>query len=183
MALNREQKLQGRNAEGMLPAPVRISHIPPERLKGNVRGHLSDRELKHLAACPWCRDALSEAASAPEELLTAPGDLKSSILERSRKLDVQIIAGSNHLSKRLQFFYFSLKVTTAVLCSLSLLFLAPNLAENSARRAAKELENGRYGQLSEQHWEYYNHIDRLTGQLHQLSNFNLEVFRYDKKER
>lgn len=183
MALNREQEPGGWNAEGTLPAPVCITHISPGRLKGNLRGRLSDRELKHLAVCPWCQNALSEAAAARTELLTAPRDLKSSILERSRKLDVQIIAGSNHLSKKLQFFYFSLKVGTAVLCSLSLLFLAPNLAEDSARRAAREMTGSRYGQLSEQHWEYYKHIEQLTGQLHQLSNFNLEVFRYDKKER
>ncbi len=183
MALNREQVQREWKAEGTLPSPVRISHISPVRLKGNLKGKLSDSELKHLAVCPWCREALSEAAAAETELLTAPRDLKSSILERSRKLDVQIIAGSNHLSKKLQFFYFSLKVGTAVLCSLSLLFLAPNLAEDSARQAAKELANDQYGQLSEQHWEYYKHIEQLTGQLHQLSNFNLEVFRYDKKER
>lgn len=182
MDLSRKQEQRRQNTEGALLSPVRISHISPERLKGSLKGRLSDRELKHLAVCPWCREALSEAA-AGKELLTAPRDLKSSILERSRKLDVQIIAGSNQLSKKLQFFYFSLKVGAAVLCSLSLLFLAPNLAESSARRAADELTGDHYGQLSEQHWEYYKHIEQLTGQLHQLSNFNLEVFRYDKKER
>ena len=77
----------------------------------------------------------------------------------------------------------SLSIWPYVLCSLSLLFLAPNLAESSARRAADELTGDHYGQLSEQHWEYYKHIEQLTGQLHQLSNFNLEVFRYDKIER
>lgn len=182
MDLSRKQEQRGQNAEGTLPAPVRISHISPGRLRGSLKGKLSDSELKHLAACPWCREALSEAV-AGKELLCAPRDLKSSILERSRKLDVQIIAGSNHLSKRLQFFYFSLKVGTAVLCSLSLLFLAPNLAEGSARQAARELAGDRYGQFSEQRWEYYKHMEQLTGQLHQLSNFNLEVFRYDKEER
>ena len=77
MDLSTKQEQRRQNTEGALLSPVRISHISPERLKGSLKGRLSDSEFKHLAVCPRCREALSEAA-AGKELLTAPRDLRSS---------------------------------------------------------------------------------------------------------
>ena len=83
-------------------------HINPEYFKTG----LSPEEYSHLAACPFCCEQFADYIEN-QELITAPAHLKSSIMERSRDLDVQIVAGSNHLSKRLQLFYFSLKVGAA----------------------------------------------------------------------
>ena len=40
-------------------------------------------------------------------LIKAPSNLKASILERSRQMDVQLIAHSNRLSKKLELFKFN----------------------------------------------------------------------------
>lgn len=155
------------------------NHISPDEWKGT----LSEEAIKHLAVCPRCREALADYIESAE-YLTAPGHLKASILNRSQKLDVQLIAGSNHLSKRLQLFYYSLKVGTAVVCALTLLFMAPDMARQAAEHSPKEsLHQKRIEYFSPKHWEYYEHIDQLTKQLNKLSNLNLEVFRYDKEER
>lgn len=152
-------------------------HINPEYFKTG----LSPEEYSHLAACPFCCEQFADYIEN-QELITAPAHLKSSIMERSRDLDVQIVAGSNHLSKRLQLFYFSLKVGAAVLCAL-------NHADDSPRQVSGKFQPDRMrGQTefkfrSEQQWSYYETVNYLTEQLGRLSNINMEVFKNDKKER
>lgn len=168
------QKMMPDRAAPERPAPTR-QHIDPSRFCGC----LTAKELEHLAACPWCRDSFADFIEG-EELLKAPADFKSSVLERSRGLDVQIIAGSNHLSKKLQMFYFSLKVGTAVLCALALLTVAPDLATRSAARAVRPVSAI---QETAGQWEYYERIDHFTKQLNRLTNLNMEVFQNDKEKR
>lgn len=149
-------------------------HIEPSRFSGR----LSPEEIEHLASCPWCRDAFAGFIEK-QELVRAPASLKASVLERSQGLDVQIIAGSNHLSKKLQMFYYSLKVGAAVLCSLALLTIAPNLASNPAARAVQPVQkNQEAGQ-----WGYYEKVDHFTKQLNRLVNLNMEVMQHDKEKR
>ena len=63
-------------------------HINPEYFKTG----LSPEEYSHLAACPFCCEQFADYIEN-QELITAPAHLKSSIMERSRDLDVQIVAG------------------------------------------------------------------------------------------
>ena len=95
-------------------------HIDPKRFKDN----LTQEEFAHLTSCPFCRERFADYIET-QELITAPKHLKSDILERSRNLDVQIIAGSNHLSKRLQLFYFSRKPSAVRRIRLQLLQKLP----------------------------------------------------------
>lgn len=60
-------------------------------------------------------------------LLSAPANLKSSILERSRQPDVRLIAGSNRLSKKTQLIRYSLKVSLAAACSIGFIIAMPRL--------------------------------------------------------
>ena len=155
-------------------SPVR-QHIEPSRFSGR----LTSEEMEHLASCPWCRDAFAGYIEN-RELLTAPASMKASILERSKGLDVQIIAGSNHLSKKLQMFYYSLKVGAAVLCALALLAIVPDLtAKPASRPVYPALETQDKGQ-----WGYYEKVDHFTKQLNRLTNLkNMEVMQHDKEEK
>lgn len=165
----------------MMPDPIRSErsitvkqHIEPSRFSGR----LSPEEMEHLASCPWCRDAFAGFIER-QELVRAPASLKASVLERSRGLDVQIIAGSNHLSKKLQMFYYSLKVGAAVLCALALLTIAPNLASDPAARAIRPIQKTQEAVQ----WGYYEKVDHFTKQLNRLVNLNMEVMQHDKEKR
>ena len=68
-------------------------------------------------------------------ILTAPARMKSEILSKLNRPEVQIIAKSNRISKKLELFYFSLRVGTAVLCSLALLSFARHENHNICRSA------------------------------------------------
>ena len=119
--------------------------------------------------------------------------MKSEILSKLNRPEVQIIAKSNRISKKLELFYFSLRVGTAVLCSLALLSFAPALPGTAKRpielrqEDAKQEEAGRFQRpetLSPKNtaggavWEASSYV---TEQINRL--LNLEVFKYDKKER
>lgn len=60
-----------------------------------------------------------------EGLITAPAHMKQEILERSRRMDVQLVVQSRRLSKKMQLFFYSLKVGAAVAMALFMLFLVP----------------------------------------------------------
>lgn len=150
-------------------------HIEPERF----RSGLTREEYQHLSACPYCREQFADYIEQ-QELLTAPVHLKSSVLERCKDLDVRIIAGSNQLSKRLQLFYFSLKVGAAVLCALTMLTLLPGFSRDLYLRQAADKTGRTY---SERQWSYYESVNYLTKQLGRLSNIQVEVFKNDKEEK
>lgn len=151
-------------------------HIEQIRLKEKF----SDAELKHLASCRYCQNQLADYVEQ-FELIDAPKNLKASILERSKRPEIQFIAGTNHISKRLQFFYYTLKVSAAVLCVLTMLIVAPDVSKRLEIRAL-ELSSEAV-QDSNRQLEYYDKINDFTAQLNKLSNLKTEVNSYDKKER
>lgn len=60
-----------------------------------------------------------------EGLIPAPVHMKQEILERSRSLDYQIRIQTRQIPKKLQFFYYSLKVGAAVVMALFLVLMVP----------------------------------------------------------
>lgn len=153
-------------------------HIEKLRFKES----LTEEEISHISSCRFCREELTGHVEQ-YEMLTAPKNLKASILEQSKHLDVQLIAGTNQISKRLQLFYFSLKVSAAILCMLSMLTVAPHFL----RQLELGLQEARdsipaIGQSAE-NWQYYERVENLTARLYELSNSNVEEYDYDKKEK
>lgn len=142
-------------------------HIDPKRPVSS----LSRKELAHLSSCRFCRQQMALQAEK-QELLAAPARMKSEILSQINRPDVQIIAKSNRLSKKLELFYFSLRVGTAVLCSLALLSFAPALS--GPVQNLKEVRQEEKGTVWKASSYFTEQINRLL---------NLEVFKYDKKER
>ncbi len=158
-------------------------HIDPKRPVSS----LSRKELEHLSSCRFCRQQIA-LHTEEQELLTAPARMKSEILSQISRPDVQIIAKSNRLSKKLELFYFSLRVGTAVLCSLAILSAAPVLqspvqrpAEARQETVDSERQTGRAAQKGAKGSTVWEASSHFTEQLNRL--LNLEVFKYDKKER
>lgn len=98
-------------------------------------------------------------------LLNAPRNLKASILERSRQADIQLIAGSNHLSKKTELIRYSLKVSLAAACSIAMIVTVP-------------LNTNNRGQTPPLHVEAYEKMQELTGKFVDFSRslLNLEVY-------
>lgn len=106
-------------------------------------------------------------------LLKAPSNLKSSILERSRHLDVQLVAGTNQLSKKTQLFFYGLKVGFAVACSIVAVAAAPGLPAGHFK-----LQTDTDMAV---HMELYEKFQEWNGKINNLSKtlLNLEVTFYD----
>lgn len=108
-------------------------------------------------------------------LLAAPGNLKSSILERSRQADIRIIAGSNQLSKKTQLFRYSLKVSLAAACSIGVIITMPGPHERHSAASQTYRRVPIYV-------EAYEKIQEWNGKINQFSKslFDLEVSLYDE---
>lgn len=96
-------------------------------------------------------------------LFAAPSNLKSSVLERSRQMDIQMIAGSNRFSRKTELIRYSLKVSLAAACSIAIIATVPS----SNRDHVPPL-----------HMEAYEKMQILTGKFVRFSRslLNMEVF-------
>lgn len=108
-------------------------------------------------------------------LYRAPANLKSSILNRSRQADVQLIAGTNHFSKKTRLLCYSLKVGLAAACSIGFIIAMPRLRNRYSV----------FPQASDRlpiHVEAYEKIQEWNGKINELSKsfFDLEVSLYDQ---
>lgn len=149
-------------------------HISQE----NLGGPLPLTALSHLSTCRFCQDELAGYVE-DHELLKAPSSLKSAVLERAEKLDVKLIAGTNHVSKKLQLFYFSLKVGAAILCSLTLLVSAPGILKQMEITAVQTGFNVR--EAPKNQWSVYNKIENFTALFSPFEH--TEVVHHDKQEK
>lgn len=158
-------------------APQRPAHISMDMLEQGITAQM----MEHIGSCSYCADLFAEHVEK-NNLVSAPRDLKENIMAQSRNLDVRVIAASNQISKRLQLFYYSLKVGAAVLCVLTLLTVTPNLAGHLSPPAGmyEKLNHISQKQID---WSFYENAEQLTERMHQFSIFNLEVNKNDKKEK
>ena len=164
------------------------AHIPRIRYSGTLSGP----EQSHLASCPYCQAAFWDYIEK-EETIRAPGHLKASVLARSRDLDVRLASGPSRLSRKLSFLWFSLRVGTAVLCSLALLFLTPLLtaggpgpdlaASQTAYETAGRRRAARYDEITRRAQQQYESVERFSWRLEQLPYLNREVSNYDEEEK
>lgn len=118
-------------------------------------------------------------------LMKAPINLKSSIMERSRQLDVQVIAKSNLASKKLELFYYGLKLSAAVAVSVCFILIAPTLNQRSYRTMGQDFISRRQEQLSDTyapiHERFSDQLKDLSGAAQEffLETLNMEVFLHD----
>ncbi len=105
-------------------------------------------------------------------LLRAPKDLKTSILDRSRHMDVQLVAATNRFSRKAELFFYGLKVGFAVVCSLTAIAAIPYVRESRGSFSRKH---------APVYIEAYEKIQEWNGKIHNFSQsfLNLEVLFYD----
>ncbi len=75
--------------------------------------------LVHISSCDYCSDLL--AKSMDEELISAPVDMKTNIINKSKHFSVQL-SKRKEASKQMQLFKYSLRVVTASLFAVFLIF-------------------------------------------------------------
>lgn len=100
------------------------THIEPETLELLYKGQLSlDQQLEvleHLSVCSYCAMQFA-SITEKQELIHAPRNMKESVMEKANSLPVQLNMQTNILSKKMELFTYSLKVSAAVICTLFLL--------------------------------------------------------------
>ena len=106
-------------------------------------------------------------------LLCAPQNLKSSILEQSRRMDTGLEAKKRRLSQKAELFFYGLKVGFAVACCVFAIAAIPPLGTSRPFFPIREhtpFHVGAYEKLQ----EWNGKIDRFSKSL-----FHLEVSIYD----
>lgn len=139
---------------------------------------VTPEDLEHLLSCEFCLEQFADRIEAGQ-MLTAPRNMKAAILERSQKPDVQVIAKSNHASKRLQLFYYSLKVSFAAACALGLLIWSPQLPIIQRTPPTFIEEDFSFSD------QFFQHTRNFSDTINKLSNklFQSEVTFYDEQEK
>ncbi|MEG1303283.1 MAG: hypothetical protein RSD03_06905 [Lachnospiraceae bacterium] len=103
-----------------------MSHIEKEKLEALYQRTLSSKEqmelLTHMSTCEHCTSLFASIVES-KNLLHAPDNLKASIIAESQCLPVQMSIHTKKTTKQLQLLFYSLKVSTAVVCSILMLGL------------------------------------------------------------
>lgn len=125
------------------------------------------RILEKASSSDFYAERLADLVET-QGLLTAPANLKPSVLARTRQLDVQLIARSNRLSKKLTLWYYEVKVTLAVACCVGFIISAPGAHK-------KYLSNPVHTEAYEIIQEFNEKVDDFSKRL-----WEMEVEPYDK---
>ncbi len=107
-------------------------------------------------------------------LWKAPANFKSSVIERSRRFDIQAAMGSSLLSKKLALFSYGLKIAAATALSITLIWLTPDIRTGQPSflpDTPRPLCLEAYDKMQ----EWNSKIDRIITDL-----WNVEVSLYDK---
>ncbi len=145
--------------------------------------------LAHIGSCNHCADRLEAYLS--EVMLPAPRDLKDNILTATRRPEVQLAIKARETSKRMQLFFYSLKVTTATVAALLMLILTMNASYLPDSGTTQPENPGLHeGPFSAE--EHFSLSDTLRDKMYKLSDsmqdfsnniIHMEVTKNDKKEK
>lgn len=149
--------------------------------------------LEHTCDCTWCADRLATMMEPHDTTVMPPSYLQEEILERTRQLDVQTAVVVKQTSKRLQLFFYSLRVGAAVLVSILILGVTANFQDVSFTqieqpRVEEQLETEGQpemeGQIKEKDREsVLDKINRTTGGITQrMSTFANQILNGGKEE-
>lgn len=108
-------------------------------------------------------------------LLSAPANLKSSILARSRQPNIRLIASSNCLSVKTQLLRYSLKVSLAAACSIGVIIAMPKLHDRYSVSLQALSRVPVYVEAYEKIQEWNKKINEFS-----KTFFHMEVPLYDK---
>lgn len=96
-------------------------HIDQDKLQALYNNELSVTEqidvLTHMGSCDFCTLEFDHIVEQ-HRLLKAPVNMKDEILARTTSLPVTLTVQSQKFSKRVQLLIYSMKISTAVVCTL-----------------------------------------------------------------
>ena len=102
---------------------INNTHISSEKLIAFKSNKLEDQErmkfIEHMCSCDYCSEQLANIMT--DELISAPRDLKTSILKATKRPNIQIAMNAKKTSKQLQLFLYSLKVSGAMIGAMIIL--------------------------------------------------------------
>jgi hypothetical protein len=162
-------------------------HVSQEEFTAFSKDSMTAKEqeafLEHLCSCNYCSDQL--AAFMAEEIIPAPRDMKENILKATKRPEVQIAIKSREASKRLQLFFYSVKVGTAAVAAIALLLMSMNFSSTLSNP-----ENYRPVKLSGE--DRISITDTIRDKMNNISKnmldfsnniIKMEVTDYDQKEK
>ena len=117
---------------------------------------------------------------AEQDMITAPHYLKENVMERSQSVQVQLPmkleVHTRQVSKKMQMFYYTMKVSAAMVCTLILLLLVPNIKLNidqgyqEAKRPIEEKRTEVTETFMEKRSNFRESIDTLKANFMQSIN-------------
>lgn len=96
-----------------------------------------------------------------EGLIQAPRHMKQEILQRSQRVDYQLTVQTREISKKMQFFFYSLKVGAAVVTALFMVFAIPKelpKSEDSGSRKPTWVQEDSIGDKLNQGLQEFNQM-------------------------
>lgn len=133
----------------------------------DLHGELTREQWAHIAACTRCAELLAQDMET-RPLLSPPKNFQESVIMRSRQADVVMISKTNQISKRLQLFYYSLKVGFAVACALFLLAVTPVSAGSFPHRLSSNWQHSRLWTPSAPEVSLHRRIQDITADLNDI---------------
>jgi hypothetical protein len=165
-------------------------HISQSDLLDFKQDNLNPEEtlhfLEHISSCEYCSALFAQ--SMEEELIIAPIDLKDNILKATKQPTFVLTEKVNKVSKRMQFFLYSLKVGMATVGALLVLIAlsSPKILPSADHpmEVPREISIQDDAKISLTAAIRHN-MDALSDRIFEWSNFimNSEVFENDKKEK
>lgn len=108
------------------------NHIYMEEMKSFLHNNMKDDEkekfLEHICSCDYCSELFAE--NMYFDVVKAPMNMKDNIMKAVRQPDILLPLKLQEISKRMQLFYYSLKVGAAMIGALILLLLTIGLTSN-----------------------------------------------------
>jgi hypothetical protein len=134
--------------------------------------------LKHISSCDYCADQFATLMS--EDIIMAPRDMKENLLKATRRPEVQIARRANETTKKMQLFWYSVKVGTATVCALLLLLLTINFADSPNQFKIISQENPKSFTTT-----LRNNMDNISNSMLNFSNniMKTEVTDHDQKKK
>jgi hypothetical protein len=139
--------------------------------------------LEHISTCNYCAERL--ANSMTQDMITAPRYLKENIMKATKRPEVQLAHKAKQTSKQMQLFLYSLKVGTATIGALLLLFLAMNFSSVTSSINVPENNDRNNENNISFTTTIREKMDDVSNSLLDFTNniMKTEVFNNDKKEK
>lgn len=137
----------------------------------------------HISTCTYCAERFANVME--QSIQMPPAYLHEEILERSKKIDMQMAITVKKTSKRMRLFWYSLKIGFAVMASMMLLFATTSI-QTTIIQPAQEIsfEKTKGTSVTEKINERgYKITDSLNAFSRNILTYEAEEENYDTKKK